>query len=128
MTDVCNTQIAAGILCFGPGKKNRTRDGDASGYSYRKKIVQPLKSEPAAEEGGDFISASRVFFENEILPISDAHIGPGGRYFIPPRLIEDHRRMFAIMAARERGFVRLINVLQRHCDKTKRFEGLKGAT
>jgi len=86
------------------------------------------KSPLAADENRDFLHKSRAFFENEILPISDAHIGPGGRYYLPPRLIEDYRRMFEIVTARERGFVRLIEVLQRHCNKTRRFKGLTGVT
>jgi hypothetical protein len=144
---ICGLELAEGQVhyhtVFDDGEGIPTYKTEASGYSYHKKDVQPLRQEsqitevkgktdatgvaesvnsPAPAAAGDFIAEARRFFEADLLPICDAHIGPGGWYFLPPRLIEDYSRLFEIMAARERGFVRLVEVLSRYCEKIDRLK------
>ena len=99
-------KIAPGMIVFGPRGANRTGDGDTAD--------RPLAGGPGK---ADFVAEAKRFFEREILPITTANIGPDGRYFIPPRLIEDYRRLIGIAKKRERGFVRLIEVLRRYRGK-----------
>jgi len=76
-------------------------------------------SRTTQDEEADYIRGCKQFFEEDLLPITDPHIGPGGRYYLPPSLIRDYRAIFEIVEKRERGFVRLLEVLKRYQEKLR---------
>ena len=116
-------QIAPGVFRFGPRGKNRTGDGDVSNYSYHKKIVQPLRTSAGKSETNPRETLAKMCFEAWAGHVLDYHHQLAGLTWetLPDAdkagWLAAVKPVVKIMEKRERGFVWLLEVLHRYCDK-----------
>ena len=96
--------------------------GHSDVNSESRKGAKAQRETKTAVPAADFLADAKSFFEDELLPITRPCRGPEGCFYLPPRLIEDYRKLLRLAKVRERGFVRMQEVLARLMKKVAELE------
>ena len=96
--------------------------GHSDVNSESRKGAKAQRETKTAVPAADFLADAKSFFEGELLPVTRPCRGPEGCFYLPPRLIEDYRKLLRLAKVRERGFVRMQEVLARLMKKVAELE------